>query len=42
MHTSQILKEAIVKLTKKFPENFELSIVLFSISVEKLMKQHQY
>ncbi len=42
MHTSQILKEAIEKLTTKFPENFELSIVLFSISVERLMKQHLY
>ena len=42
MHTSQILKEALGKLTKKFPENLELSIVLFSISVERLMKQHLY
>jgi len=42
MHTSQILKEALAKFTKKFPENFELSIVLFSISVERLMKQHLY
>jgi len=42
MHTSQILKEALAKLTRKFPENFELSIVLFSISVERLMKQHLY
>lgn len=42
MHTSQILEESIEKLTKKFPENFELSIVLFSISVERLMKQHLY
>ncbi len=42
MYTSQILKEALTKLTKKFPEEFELSIVLFSISVERLMKQHLY
>ena len=42
MHTSQILKEALAKLTKKFPEKLELSIVLFSISVERLMKQHLY
>ena len=42
MHTSQILKEALAKLTKKFPEQFELSIVLFSISVERLMKQYLY
>lgn len=42
MHTSRILKEALTKLTKKFPEEFELSIVLFSISVERLMKQHLY
>ncbi len=42
MHSSQILKEALTKLTRKFPEEFELSIVLFSISVERLMKQHLY
>jgi hypothetical protein len=42
MHTSTILKEALNKLTKKFPEQFDLSIVLFSISVERLMKQHLY
>jgi len=42
MHTSKILKEALAKLTKKFPENFELSIVLFSISAERLIKQHLY
>jgi len=42
MHTSIILREALLKLTKKFPENFELSIILFSISIERLMKQHLY
>jgi len=42
MHTSIILGEALLKLTKKFPEDFELSIILFSISIERLMKQHLY
>ena len=40
MHTSQILKEALRKFTKK--DGFELSIVLFAIVVERLMKQHLY
>ena len=42
MHTSQILEEALNNLTKKFPQNFELSIILFDIAVERLMKQHLY
>ncbi len=42
MHTSQILKEALNKLTYKFPNYFDLAVVLFSISVERLMKQHLY
>ena len=40
MHTSTILKEALSKFTKK--GDFELSIVLFAIAVERLMKQHLY
>ena len=42
MHTSQILEELLNNLTKKFPKNFELSIILFAIAVERLMKQHLY
>jgi len=38
MHTSIILKEALSKFTRK--DSFELSIVLFAIAVERLMKQH--
>lgn len=40
MHTSRILKEALNNLTNEFPQNFELSIILFAIAVERLMKQH--
>ena len=40
MHTSTILKEALSKFTKK--DGFELSIVLFAIAAERLMKQHLY
>ena len=40
MHTSTLLTEALNKFTKK--DGFELSIVLFAIAVERLMKQHLY
>ena len=38
MHTSMILREAISRLIDK--DGLELSIVLFAIVLERLMKQH--